>query len=55
METFGLFEAKTHLSEYAARAEAGDHALTMRHNKAVAQISSLSSTTRSARPEHVLP
>ena len=55
METFGLFEAKTHLSEYAARADAGGEVVTMRQNKPVAKIPPLSSTTRSARPEHVLP
>jgi prevent-host-death family protein len=38
MEAVGLFEAKTHLSEYVARAEAGEEVIIMRHNKPVAKI-----------------
>lgn len=38
MEAVGLFEAKTHLSEYVARAEAGEEVVIMRHNKPVAKI-----------------
>ncbi len=38
METIGLFEAKTHLSEYVARAEAGEELIITRHNKPVAMI-----------------
>lgn len=38
MEAVGLFEAKTHLSEYVARAEAGEEVIIMRHNKPVARI-----------------
>lgn len=38
METIGLFEAKTHLSEYVARAEAGEEVIITRHNKPVAKI-----------------
>ncbi len=34
----GLFEAKTHLSEYVARAEKGEEVIIMRHNKPVAKI-----------------
>jgi prevent-host-death family protein len=34
----GLFEAKTHLSEYVARAEAGEELVILRHNKPVAKI-----------------
>ena len=34
----GLFEAKTHLSEYVARAERGEEVVIMRHNKPVAKI-----------------
>ncbi len=34
----GLFEAKTRLSEYVARAEAGEEVIIMRHNKPVAKI-----------------
>ena len=38
MQAVGLFEAKTHLSEYVARAEAGEEVIIMRHNKPVAKI-----------------
>ena len=38
MGAIGLFEAKTHLSEYVARAEAGEEVIIMRHNKPVAKI-----------------
>ncbi|HVZ46871.1 MAG TPA: type II toxin-antitoxin system prevent-host-death family antitoxin [Ramlibacter sp.] len=38
MEAVGLFEAKTHLSEIVARAEAGEEVVIMRHNKPVAMI-----------------
>lgn len=38
MEAVGLFEAKTHLSEYVARAEAGEEVIITRHNKPVAKI-----------------
>ena len=41
MQAVGLFEAKTHLSEYVARAEAGEEVNIMRHNKPVAKIVSL--------------
>lgn len=41
MQTVGLFDAKTHLSEYVARAEAGEEVIIMRHNKPVAKIVSL--------------
>lgn len=38
METVGLFEAKTHLSELIARAERGEEVVITRHNKPVAKI-----------------
>jgi prevent-host-death family protein len=38
MEAVGLFDAKTHLSEIVARAEAGEEVVIMRHNKPVAKI-----------------
>jgi prevent-host-death family protein len=38
METIGLFEAKTHLSELVARAERGEEVVITRHNKAVAKL-----------------
>lgn len=38
MESVGLFEAKTHLSELVARAEAGEEVIITRHNKPVAKI-----------------
>jgi prevent-host-death family protein len=48
MEAVGLFEAKTHLSEYVARAEAGEEVVIMRHNKPVAKIVPLSSAQRAS-------
>ena len=38
MESVGLFEAKTHLSELIARVEAGDEVIITRHNKPVAKL-----------------
>ena len=38
MQAVGLFEAKTHLSEYVMRAEAGEEVIITRHNKPVAKI-----------------
>lgn len=38
METVGLFEAKTHLSELIARAERGEEVVITRHNKPVARL-----------------
>ncbi len=38
----GLFDAKTHLSEYVARAEKGEEVIITRHNKPVARIVPLS-------------
>lgn len=38
MSAVGLFEAKTHLSEYVARAEAGEEVIITRHNKPVAKL-----------------
>ena len=38
MHAVGLFDAKTHFSEYVARAEAGEEVVIMRHNKPVAKI-----------------
>jgi prevent-host-death family protein len=38
MDTVGLFEAKTHLSEIIARAERGEETIITRHNKPVAKI-----------------
>lgn len=37
-QTIGLFEAKTHLSELVARAEAGEEIVITRHNRPVARI-----------------
>ena len=37
-QTIGLFEAKTHLSELVARAEAGEEVIITRHNRPVARI-----------------
>lgn len=41
MHAVGLFDAKTHFSEYVARAEAGEEIIIMRHNKPVAKLVSL--------------
>lgn len=38
MTAVGLFDAKTHLSEYVARAQAGEEVVIMRHHKPVAKI-----------------
>ncbi|MDP1902216.1 MAG: type II toxin-antitoxin system prevent-host-death family antitoxin [Rubrivivax sp.] len=38
MESIGLFEAKTHLSELIARAERGEEVIITRHNKPVARL-----------------
>ncbi len=38
MESVGLFEAKTHLSELIARAERGEEVIITRHNKPVAKL-----------------
>jgi prevent-host-death family protein len=38
METIGLFEAKTHLSELVARVEQGEEVIITRHNKPVAKL-----------------
>jgi prevent-host-death family protein len=38
MHAVGLFDAKTHLSEYVMRAEAGEEVIITRHNKPVAKI-----------------
>ena len=49
--TVGLFDAKTHLSEYVARAEAGEEVVIMRHNKPVAKLVPLSTPSAKATPE----
>jgi prevent-host-death family protein len=38
VESIGLFEAKTHLSELIARAERGEEVIITRHNKPVARL-----------------
>ncbi len=38
MESIGLFEAKTHLSELISRAERGEEVIITRHNKPVAKL-----------------
>lgn len=48
--TVGLFDAKTHLSEYVARAEAGEEVVITRHNKPVAKLVPLSAPSATARP-----
>ena len=53
MHAVGLFDAKTHLSEYVARAEAGEEVIIMRHNKPVAKIVSLNA--QHVPPPKVIP
>lgn len=48
METVGLFEAKTHLSELIARAERGEEVVITRHNKPVARIVPISAAVPDA-------
>ena len=38
VESIGLFEAKTHLSELVARAERGEEVVITRHNRPVAKL-----------------
>lgn len=47
----GLFEAKTHLSEYVARAERGEEVIITRHNKPVAKLVPLHAPAQAAAPE----
>lgn len=47
----GLFEAKTHLSEYVARAERGEEVIITRHNKPVAKLVPLHAPAQAAVPE----
>ncbi len=49
MHAVGLFDAKTHFSEYVARAEAGEEVIIMRHNKPVAKIVSLNAKPASQK------
>lgn len=47
-QTIGLFEAKTHLSELVARAEAGEEVIITRHNRPVARIVPVVAQTQDA-------
>ena len=53
MPAVGLFDAKTHFSQYVARAEAGEEVIIMRHNKPVAKIVPL--TAKPALQPKVIP
>ncbi len=53
LPSVGLFEAKTHLSEYVARAEAGEEVIITRHNKPVAKIVPLNAVA--APPAREIP
>ncbi len=53
MQAIGLFEAKTHLSEYVARAEAGEEVVIMRHHKPVAKIVPMNAPP--PQPERAIP
>lgn len=48
MESIGLFEAKTHLSELVARAERGEEVIITRHNRPVAKLVPIPSTAPDA-------
>src|SRR5487761_2208479 len=48
MESVGLFEAKTHLSELVARAERGEEVVITRHNKPVPTLAPVTRARRSA-------
>lgn len=48
MESVGLFEAKTHLSELVARAERGEEVVITRHNRPVAKLVPVSATAPDA-------
>jgi prevent-host-death family protein len=52
METVGLFEAKTHLSELIARAERGEETVITRHNKPVAKIVPITAGEADASTRH---
>lgn len=52
MHTVGLFEAKTHLSELVARAEAGEEVVIMRHNRPVAKIVPIDAEVEDVRARH---
>ena len=53
MHAVGLFDAKTHFSEYVMRAEAGEEVIIMRHNKPVAKIVPLHA--KAVPPVQVIP
>jgi prevent-host-death family protein len=53
MQAVGLFEAKTHFSEFVARAEAGEEVIITRHNKPVAKIVPL--YAKAVAPAQVIP
>ena len=53
MHAVGLFDAKTHFSEYVARAEAGEEVIITRHNKPVAKIVPLHA--KPVAPAQVIP
>ena len=48
MESIGLFEVKTHLSELVARAERGEEVVITRHNKPVAKLVPIGRVHRAA-------
>ena len=53
--TVGLFDAKTHLSEYVSRAEAGEEVIIMRHNKPVAKLVPMSAPSKAAQATEIPP
>ncbi len=53
--TVGLFDAKTRLSEYVARAEAGEEVIITRHNKPVAKLVPMSAPSRAVQAAEIPP
>lgn len=52
MDTVGLFEAKTHLSELVARAERGEEVIITRHNRPVAKLVPVAEALPDATSRH---
>ena len=53
MDSIGLFEAKTHLSELIARAERGEEVIITRHNKPVAKLVPMQAVASDVASRHV--
>lgn len=53
MESIGLFEAKTHLSELVARAERGEEVIITRHQRPVAKLVPIEPSAPAGRQRRV--